>query len=346
MRTLPTPPAPHDVAPNSVARVMRMVLFALAPATAMHVVFFGPGLLIQMVLGIGAALLAEALALRLRGQPLRRFLLDGSAVITAVLLAMCLPPLAPWYLVVTGAAFAMLFAKHLYGGLGANPFNPAMVGYAVLLVSFPTELARWPAPDVADLATAQLGLGATLRTILLGHPVTPLTWDAITSPTPLEVMRAGLASGQTMEEIRQHATFGALGGRGWEWINLAILAGGIWLLVLRIIRWHIPVAVLAGIAVPAAIMSAIDPGAFAGPVFHLSTGASMLGAFFVATDPISAATSDRGRLIYGAGIGVITYIIRESGGYADGIAFAVLAMNLAAPLIDRYTIPRVYGHPR
>jgi electron transport complex protein RnfD len=341
--TLPTPPPPHTVAPNSVGRVMRLVLFALAPAILMQAVFFGVGILVQVLLAVAAALAAEYVALRLRRQPVQKFLFDGSALITAVLIAMCLPSLAPWWLVVSGTAFGILIAKHLYGGLGANVFNPAMVGYAVLLVSFPVQLTRWPSPGVAGLATLDLTLLDSLRAIFAGSLPTGATWDAVTSPTPLDAVRTGLQGGFTLREIQASPTFGLVGGRGWEWINLAVLAGGVWLLVLKIIRWHIPVAVLAGLAIPAAIMHAIDPGSYAGAFFHLTAGASMLGAFFVATDPVTAATTDRGKLIYGFGIGFIAYTIRTWGGYPDGMAFAVLLMNLAVPLIDRYTVPRIYG---
>ncbi|MDY0066075.1 MAG: RnfABCDGE type electron transport complex subunit D [Steroidobacteraceae bacterium] len=342
-RTFTTAAAPHVVGSNRVARVMRLVLYALAPTVILHVAFFGPGLAIQILLGATAALAAEALALRLRRQPLRPFLTDGSALVTAVLLALCLPPLAPWWLIVSGTAFAILLAKHAYGGLGANPFNPAMVGYAVLLVSFPSRLLLWPAPSAAGIEHVELTLTQTLATILTGAAPDP-GWDAITSPTPLEALRTNLALGMTMTEAQRTPIFGVLGGKGWEWINLAALAGGVWLLAVRVIRWHIPTAMLGAIAVCASVMHALDPGSYAGPVFHLTSGASILGAFFIATDPISAATSDRGRLIYAAGIGVLTYVIRTWGGYPDGVAFAVLIMNACAPLIDRYTIPRIYGH--
>jgi Na+-translocating ferredoxin:NAD+ oxidoreductase subunit D len=303
-------------------------------------------LLIQIVLGVVTAMAAEAAALHLRGKPLPPYLLDGSAIITAVLLALCLPPLAPWWLIVSGVAFAILLAKHLFGGLGANPFNPAMVGYAVLLVSFPARLLQWLPPSVAGFEPASLSFIETLTTILTGAPPARFTWDAITSPTPLDALRTDLALGMTMAEAHANAAFSSFGGKGWEWINLATLVGGGWLLALRIIRWQIPVAMLSALFVCASIMSAADPGAYAGPLFHLTSGASLLGAFFIATDPVSAATSDRGRLIYGAGIGVLTYVIRTWGGYPDGVAFAVLIMNLAVPLIDRYTIPRIYGHAR
>ena len=342
----PTSAAPHVVAPDSVGRVMRIVIYALVPTIVLHVVFFGIGLLIQIALGSLTALLAEALALRLRHRPIQPFLKDGSAVLTAVLLALCLPPLAPWWLIVSGTAFAILLAKHLYGGLGANPFNPAMVGYAVLLVSFPVQLLQWLPPTGLDGEQVRLTGGESIMTILTGSLPSRLTWDAITSPTPLDALRTNLKMGMTMTEARAAPIFGLLGGRGWEWINLATLAGGLALLSLRIIRWHTPVAMLGAMAVSASVMYAIDPGTYAGPMFHLTSGASVLGAFFIATDPVSSATSDRGRLVYGAGIGLVTYVIRTWGGYPDGVAFAVLLMNLAVPLIDRYTIPRIYGHAR
>lgn len=340
----PTSAPPHVVAPNSVARVMRLVLYALVPTVVLHVVFFGPGLLVQIVLACATALAAEAIALRLRRKPIKQYLTDGSVVITAVLLALCLPPLAPWWLIVSGTAFAVWLAKHAFGGLGMNPFNPAMVGYAVLLVSFPAQLLQWLPPAVPQLQGVDISFGETVTTILTGELPARLNWDAITSPTPLNALRTNLAMGMTMAEANASPIFGGLGGRGWEWINLATLAGGMWLLAMRIIRWQIPVAMLASLAACASIMYAVDPGSYAGPVFHLTSGASMLGAFFIATDPVSAATSDRGRLIYAAGIGVLTYVIRTCGGYPDGVAFAVLLMNLAVPLIDRYTIPRIYGH--
>ena len=343
MSSLPTPQPPHIVAPNSVGRVMRIVLIALVPALVMHAIFFGIGILVQLTLAVATALLAEYVALRLRQQDVRKFLNDGSALITAVLLAMCLPPLAPWWLVVSGTAFGIVVAKHLYGGLGSNPFNPAMVGYAVLLVSFPVQLTRWVAPEVGNLAPVDIGVADSLYAIFVGSLPPHLTWDAVTSPTPLDAVRTSLKAGLTLQEAQAAPIFGMIGGRGWEWVNLAVLAGGIWILSLKIIRWHIPVAVLAGLAIPAAIMNAVDPGSYAGPVFHVTVGASMLGAFFIATDPVSAATTDRGRLVYGFGIGFIAYIIRTWGGYPDGIAFAVLLMNLVVPLIDRYMVPRIYG---
>ncbi|AMN46296.1 electron transporter RnfG [Steroidobacter denitrificans] len=342
---------PHVVASNSVGRVMRTVLYALVPAVLMHVACFGIGLLIQILLGTLTALACEALALKLRRRPLMPFLSDGSAVLTAVLLALCLPPLAPWWLIVTGTAFAILLVKHAYGGLGRNIFNPAMAGYAILLVSFPLQLMQWLPPQpptqrmdhILERQATRLNLPETLKTIATGALPQRLSWDTVTSPTPLTALRESLNRDMTLDEPHAPAA-DPLGLDAWRWINLAVLAGGLWLLAARIIRWHIPVAMLGAIAGCASIMAALDPGSCAGPIFHLTSGASLLGAFFIATDPVSAATSNRGRLIYAAGIGVLTYVIRTWGGYPDGVAFAVLLMNLSVPLIDRLTIPRIYGH--
>jgi electron transport complex protein RnfD len=308
---------PHVVAGFTVPRVMLQVLLALLPVLALQVHLQGPGVL--WLLGIAAvtALACEALALRLRRKPVAPFLRDGSVLVTAALLALAVPPTLPWWLMVFGTAVAVLLAKHAYGGLGQNPFNPAMVGYAVLLVSFPVEMTRWPSP----------GAG----------------WDAMTGATALDALRTGLRESYTMREILTGPAFGTVGATDGEWLNLAALAGGVYLLIRGIIRWQIPVAVLAGIAVPALLAHGLDPGAHASAGFHLASGATMLGAFFIATDPVSAAATERGRLIYGAGIGLLTWIIRSWGGFPDGVAFAVLLMNLAAPLIDRYTVPRIYG---
>jgi len=309
---------PHVVAGFTVPRVMFQVLVALLPVLAVQVHLFGLRPLLLVAVAAAMALACEALALRLRHRPPGPCLRDGSVLVTAALLALAVPPTLPLGHLALGVAVAVLLAKHAYGGLGQNPFNPAMVGYAVLLVSFPLEMTRWPAPG-GD-------------------------WDAMTGATGLDALRTGLRQSYTMQEILAGPAFGQVGAAGSEWINLAALAGGLYLLARRVVRWHIPVAMLAGIASPAALFHAFDPGAHASATFHLASGATMLGAFFIATDPVSAATSERGRLAYGAGIGLLTWVIRSWGGFPDGVAFAVLIMNLAVPLIDRYTVPRIYGH--
>ncbi len=336
--------APHVVAGFTVPRVMFLVLLALAPIAVVHVVVFGPGLLLQLAVATPVALGCEAAALRLRRRPTRPALADGSVLVTAALLALSLPPLLPWWLTALGTAVAVLLGKHVYGGLGYNPFNPAMVGYAVLLISFPVAMTRWPLtyvpldwPELARL---------TVHCFYSGAPPTDLAWDSWTGATALDALRTGLRQRLTMQEIRAGDAFGTVGAAGFVWLNGAALAGGLFLLRRGIVRWQIPVAVLGGVALPAALAHALDPGGHPGALFHLLSGATMLCAFFIATDPVSAATSDRGRLVYGAGIGLVIWIIRRWGSYPDGVAFAVLLMNLAVPLIDRYTVPRIYGQPR
>ncbi|WP_406672879.1 electron transport complex subunit RsxD [Natronospira sp.] len=341
-----TGPAPHLAPQNSVTTMMLRVLLALVPALLAWVWFFGWGIIFNIIIASTVAVAAEALMLYLRGKPIQRHLLDLSAIVTAVLLAFCLPPTTPWWITVTGVAFAIIFAKHLYGGLGHNPFNPAMAGYVVLLISFPVEMTQWLPPrqlvDDGNFPNAW----AQLVAILTGELPGATTLDAISRATPLDVMKTELGMARTIAEITADPRFGDMGGYGWEWIGNGIIIGGLWLIYTKVIRWQIPVAVLAGVLLPATLFYLIDPDSHASPAFHLFSGATLLCVFFIATDPVSAATTRLGRLIYGAGIGVLIYVIRTWGGYPDAVAFAVLMMNMAVPLIDRYTKPRVYGHEK
>jgi electron transport complex protein RnfD len=322
---------------------MRRVLYALAPAAVVYTWFFGYGLLINFSIAAIAAIVTEAAMLRLRGRSTRGAVHDGSALVTAALLSFALPPLVPFWIPALGSAIAITLAKQLYGGLGKNPFNPAMVGYVFLLVSFPVEMTQWIPPRMGDLDYEHLSIVANLNYSLTGRLPTTLDIDALTRATPLDLVKEGLRAARTFPELRGGSLFGDFGGRGWEWVANLIALGGLYLLYTGTIRWHIPVAVLAGLLVPATALYLFDTDQFAAPGFHLFSGASMLGAFFIATDPVSAATTVRGRLLYGAGIGMLTYMIRTWGGYPDGMAFAVLLMNATVPLIDRYTQPRIYG---
>ena len=336
-------PPPHALPTTSVPKVMRHVIYALAPAALAHVWFFGWGICINALIAALAALGSEALMLRLRGRPVKPALLDGTATVTAVLLAFAIPPLAPWWVPVIGAATAIVLAKHLYGGMGSNLFNPAMVGYAILLISFPVEMTYWLPPRGAELGLPAIGAWDSLRFALTGSLPQALDIDAVTQATPLDLVREGLTSMRTVAEVQAGPLFGGMGGQGWEWVNGLIAIGGFYLLFRGIIRWHIPVSMLAAMMIAAAVFHAFDASLYASASFHLFSGASLLGAFFIATDPVSAATTNRGRLIYGAGIGILTYAIRTWGGYPDGVAFAVLLMNATVPLLDRYTRPRIYG---
>lgn len=336
-------PPPHARPNTSVPRVMRHVIYALAPAALAHAWFFGWGIFINALIATAAALGAEALMLRLRNRPVKPALKDGTATVTAVLLAFAIPPLAPWWIPVIGAVTAIVLAKHLYGGLGSNLFNPAMVGYAVLLISFPVEMTYWLPPRGAEPGLQSIGAWDSLRFALTGSLPQAMDIDAVTQATPLDLVREGLTNMQTLAEVQVGPLFGNMGGRGWAWVNSLIAIGGIHLLFRGIIRWHIPVSMLAAIVVLAAVFNTFDASRYASAGFHLFSGASLLGAFFIATDPVSAATTNRGRLIYGTGIGILTYAIRAWGGYPDGVAFAVLLMNATVPLLDRYTRPRIYG---
>ncbi|EDN66080.1 NQR2 and RnfD [Beggiatoa sp. PS] len=278
----------------------------------------------------------------LRNRPLRPFLTDNSALVTAWLLAIALPPFTPWWMTVLGTAFAMIFAKHLYGGLGYNPFNPAMVGYVMLLISFPAEMTVWPA--LASLSGHVPSFLDSLSIIFRGQPMGDLALDALSGATPLDTIKTELTLFHTLEEIQRNPLFGIYGAKGWEWINGAFLLGGGWLVYKRIITWHIPVAVLGSLFLVSGLFFVFDSGIYTSPLFHIASGAAILGAFFIATDPVSAATSNKGRLFYGAGIGLLIYIIRSWGGYPDGVAFSILLMNMTVPVIDYYTQPRVFGH--
>jgi electron transport complex protein RnfD len=343
-RRFDTGGAPHYPPPTTVSGVMRQVLFALAPAIAAHAWYFGPGMLVQIAVACAFALAFEAIMLRLRGKPLKLYLGDFSAVVTAVLFALCIPPLAPWWIAATGMFFAIVVAKHLYGGLGHNLFNPAMVGYVVALISFPVAMTAWLLP--APLADLQPGLGDTLYSIATGRAPTGLGWDAVTGATPLDSLRTGVAMGRMVSEVRQAPIFGDFGGLGWEWIANWYALGGIYLLWRRIVTWHVPVTMIGSVLFLGTAAWLMDPGSNPSPLQHVFSGALIVGAFFIATDPVSGCTSGRGRMLFGAGVGVFTLVIRRWGGYPDGVAFAVLLMNMAAPLIDRYTRPRIFGHAR
>ncbi len=333
-------PAPFILDRTSVTQVMAWVLAALLPGIAVYVWLFGPAILVTLSIATVTALAAEAAMLKARGYPVKPFLTDLSAIVTAWLLALSLPSLAPWWLVVTGTLFAIVVAKHLYGGLGQNIFNPAMVGYAVLIVSFPVQMTQWAAP--LALAGESLTLMQS-AVVIFGGDVPKTTLDAVTMATPLDTLRTGLLQQHTVDEILAQPIFGHYGGVGFEWLALAFLAGGLALWALRIVSWHVPVAFLAGIWLTAGFLHFFDAGRFGAPWFHLFAPSVMLAAFFIATDPVSGATTPRGKLIFGFGAGFLTIVIRTWGGFPDGVAFAILLMNLAVPLIDQYTQPRIYG---
>jgi len=336
--------APFISPTSDVGSIMRHVLYALIPAALAYVWFFGPGFVLNLIIAGIFSVLGEATMLHLRGKPVDSTLADYSALVTAVLLAFAMPALTPWWVTATAALFGIVFAKHLYGGLGYNLFNPAMAGYVMALVAFPMHMNLWTAPRMGDIDYQLLTFAETAQFTFTGTFPDYLSFDAISRATPLDVVKAGLNNMQTFDELRAYPIMGDFGGRGWEWIGNFIAIGGFWLLLKKIIRWQIPLGVLAGILIPSGLMYFLVPGVNPSPGFHLFTGGTILCAFFIATDPVSAATSNKGRLFYGFGIGFLIYAIREWGSYADGVAFAVLLMNMAVPAIDYVTRPRIVGH--
>ena len=340
----PTITSPHTARPNSVDRVMLQVVVALVPGAAAMTYFFGWGVLINMALATLTAVAAEALVLRLRGQAPGPVLMDLSAVVTALLFAVAVPPTLPWWLTVLGVGFAIIIVKQLYGGIGYNPFNPAMAGYVFLLVSYPVQMTSWVAP--ITLNEHPLDFLQSLSLIFTGALPPGLTMDAITAATPLDEMRTSLDLNKMISEIRESPLWGDFGGRGWEWIGNWYFLGGLWLIYKRVITWHIPASMLGAMIVLAGVFFLLDPQSHPFPAFHIFSGGAMLGAFFIATDPITACTTKKGQLFYGAAIGALVFIIRTWGGYPDAVAFAVLLMNMAAPTIDYYTQPRVFGEQK
>jgi electron transport complex protein RnfD len=326
-------PAPFLLKDVSVSQVMIQVCVALIPGIAAYAWLVGPAILVQLVIATLAALAAEAVMLHLQKKPQAIFLSDGSAIVTAWLIALTFPPLAPWWLVVTGTAFAIVVAKHLYGGLGQNPFNPAMVAFAVCIVAFPALMSQWPNLSLelpfVDQVNVILGLAPRV--------------DALSGATPLDAMKTALKLGDgsvnVVQLLANQDIYGNFAGRGWEWVAAGYLLGGLWLWQRKLITWHVPVAFIGALVAISGALWLYQPAQFANPV----SGGAMIGAFFIAPDPVSGCTTPRGKLIFGAGAGLLAYIIRVFGGYPDGVAFAVLLMNLCAPLIDLLTQPRIFG---
>ncbi|MDR0440017.1 MAG: RnfABCDGE type electron transport complex subunit D [Candidatus Accumulibacter sp.] len=328
---------PYLTQDSSVRRIMLHVLAALLPGIGIYVWLLGAAILAQIGIATVTALAAECAMLAMRGKPLTLFLGDGSAVVTAWLIALAFPPLAPWWLVAAGTAFAIVVAKHLYGGLGQNPFNPAMVAFAVCIVSFPALMSQWPAID------SGAGFAEHLALIFGQAP----RLDALAGATPLDALKTALRLGEGQTSVAaitaDRQVFGFIAGHGWEWISLGYLVGGLWLAWRGIIGCRAPASFLAGMALIAGVLWLWRPDGFANPLFHLFSGGSMLGAFFIATDPVTGCTTPRGKLIFGGLAGVLAYVIRVFGGYPDGVAFAVLLLNLCAPVIDLYTQPPIFG---
>ncbi len=339
---------PFAHAGRSTPMIMTWVMIALTPATVFGLGLYGWPAIFLFATTLACAVLAEALCLKLAGKPMAT-LQDGSAVLSGWILALTLPPWAPWWIGAVGAALAIVIGKHVFGGLGQNLFNPAMVARVALLISFPLEMTRYVAPrpllggDAAGFGEAlavTFGLGghadldAVSSASLLGHAKTELARGV-----PLN---EALSSGFDLASLFFGTTTGSMG----ETSALLLIVGGLALIALRVISWHIPLALILGIVVPGALFHAIDPDRYLSPLVHALAASTLFGAFFIATDLVTSPVTRAGQMIYGAGCGVLIFIIRTWGGYPEGMAFAVLLMNAATPLIDRWVRPRIYGRDR
>ena len=341
--------SPHNHIQQKTSSLMRFVIYATIPGILAQWYFFGWGNLIHIALAITTALVAEFFVLSLREKNIKHQLLDGSAILTAVLLAVSLPAITPWWITVLGSAFAIIIVKQLYGGLGHNPFNPAMAAYVMLLVSFPVQMTSWQPP--LSLMTIELDFINTLSVVFTGFTMDGYSVeqlrahvDGYTMATPLDTLKTNLTLGVTASETFTANIYGDHYAVGWEWVNLAFLIGGIILITKKSIDWVTPTSFLTALGIFSFIAFAINSDTNASPLFHWLSGATMLAAFFILTDPVSGATSVKGRIVFAVLAAFLVFIIRKFGGYPDAVAFAVLLCNMAAPLIDQYTRPRTYGH--
>ena len=320
--------SPLETPDNRLQQAMKLVLLAALPGLLALFWWYGWGVLVNLLLAIVAALMVEAGVARLRQQPIQPALSDGSALVSATLLAAALPPYCPWWLTVIAIASGLLFGKHIYGGVGRNPFNPAMLGFALIMVMFPQPMTHWPAHGLALTATFQQVFGAGQAP------------DAWAQATVLDSLR--INKSLTMDELfTSNPAFGRFGGHGGEWVNLAFLAGGLFLLQRRVFGWHAPAGMLGSLFVVSLLFwNGSGSDSQGSPLFHLLSGATMLGAFFIITEPVSGAKTTLARLLFGVGVGLLTYAIRTWGGYPDGVAFAVLLMNLCVPALERFAASR------
>lgn len=336
--------APYAHAPTSIRRTMGLVLLALLPATLFNAGLFGWPAINLFVVTVLAALATEALCLRMAGKPLFPALTDGSAVLTGWLLAMSLPPWAPWWIGAVGALIGIAVGKHVFGGLGQNIFNPAMVARVALLISFPVPMTLFVAPRPIHSANAP-GFLDGLAITFGGR----LDVDAVSAASALGHVKTELSRGVPVDQTLAQGhdwlatLLGMVPGSLGETSALLLVAGGLFLLAKRVITWHIPLSLMGTLFVLGSLSGLLEPGRYPDGLFHLLSGATLLGAFFIATDLVTSPVTRQGRIIYGIGCGAITFVIRTWAGYPEGMAFAVLLMNAATPLIDRYVRPRVFG---
>lgn len=310
--------SPHIRSEVTISAIMYSVIIALLPTSLAGIYFFGWPALRVILVGVAGAVATEAVMQPLLGQ--KSTVWDGSAAVTGLLLALTLPPSVPWWMVLVGSALAISLGKSIYGGLGNNPFNPALIGRVIMLISWPVHLTQWHKPSYLFAAAM----------------------DAVTTASPLGILKGEGAS--AISQIRFFDLFiGNRAGCIGEVATWAIILGFGYLLWKEYISWHIPVSCLAAVFLVSGLAWYLDPAKFAHPLFHLMGGGLMLGACFMATDMVTSPVSGLGMIIYGFGIGFITIMVRLFGGSPEGISFAILFMNAVCPLIDRYTKPKAFG---
>jgi len=319
-------PSPHAHAPDTTRKLMFGVIIALLPALFSSIFYFGYGAIIVTSTSVISCLLFEYLIQRfIFKKPVT--ITDGSAIVTGLLLAFNLPSNIPVFIIIFGSFVSIAIAKMTFGGLGNNPFNPALVGRVFMLISFPVQMTSWPLPS-------GFSTGYT---------------DAVTGATPLAIIKEGLKNGDSISQlVTQIPTpaqmfLGNMGGSMGEVAAVALLLGLIWLLAKKIITWHIPVSVIGSLVIFTGILWLINPEQNANPMFHLLAGGVLLGAIFMATDYVTSPMNPKSMIIYGCGIGILTVIIRVWGAYPEGVSFAILIMNAFVPLMNAYIKPRRFG---
>jgi len=322
----------------SVTLVMMLVMLSLVPGILAYIFFFGIGILLNLTIAIITALIAEYFILKIRNLPIKLFITDGSAVVAASLLAISISPITPWWIIIIGTLFTIIVAKHLYGGLGSNLFNPAMVGYAVLLISFPAVMTKWPLP-----ATHLLDFNIAQQLEIFFYGPKGLI-DSVSSATPLDYIKTQIFLDKPYElnfsegmPIRSYFNASII-------ISLSFLLGGIFMWFKKIITWHLPITFLVSLTLISLIFWLIDSSLYLSPFIHLFSGGTLLCAFFIITDPVSGPTTPKGKIFFAFGVALLVYLIRVFGGYPEGVAFAVIFMNICVPLIDSLTQPKVFGH--
>jgi len=338
---------PFTHAPSSVSRTMALVLAALLPATLYDIWLFGWPAALMFLVTVLSCVGLEALCLLLSRRSVANTLTDGSAVLTGWLLAMSMPPWTPWWVCVIAAIFAICIAKHAFGGLGQNVFNPAMVGRIAVLVSFPLPMTSFVAPSPL-FASGSPGFLDAFRIIFGGsHGFDSLSAASALGHVKTELSR-GIPVSHSLADIPDFTSLvlGSHAGSFGETSALLILLGGAFLLAKRVISWHTPVAVITTLLVFGTVANLIDPARYTPGWFHVMSGATMLGAFFIATDYVTSPVSKAGQLVFGFGVGLLTWVIRTYAGYPEGMAFAVLLMNALTPIIDHSVRPRAFGRTR